>query len=230
MGIHERKEREKEQRRDDILEAAKKVFFEKGLSAATMDEIAEAVELSKGTLYLYFSSKEDLYLAVMMHGLRLLTEMFREVAEHPAPTLQKLVGFGDAYAKFSRDHNNYFRMFLFLQTPQFHKQVSDAMTQSCHGENQKLWGHVISVIQHGMNEGFIRPDLNPVEVGIIFWSSSTALLSWIDTEAGQWQARHGIDLWHTLAVSNRLLFEATLTERGRAELLALNLMTDLISQ
>jgi AcrR family transcriptional regulator len=230
MGIHERKEREKEQRRDDILEAAKKVFFEKGLSAATMDEIAEAVELSKGTLYLYYGSKEDLYLAVMMRGLKLLTEMFREVAERSAPTLQILVGFGEAYARFSRVHNNYFRMFLFLQTPQFHKQVSEPMTQSCHSENQKLWDHVIGVIQRGMSEGFIRSDLNPVEVGIIFWSSSTALLMRIDTEVGQWQSRHGIDLWHTLAVSNRLLFEATLTERGRAEVLALNLQTDLTSK
>jgi AcrR family transcriptional regulator len=190
MGIHERKEREKEQRREDILEAAKNVFFEKGLSAATMDEIAEAVELSKGTLYLYYSSKEDMYLAVMMRGLRLLTELFREVAENPAPTLQKLVSFGDAFTKFSRDHNNFFRMFLFLQTPQFHKQVSESMTQSCHSENQILWNHVIGVIQQGMSEGLIRSDLNPVEVGIIIWSSSTALLMRIDTEVGQWQARH----------------------------------------
>ena len=57
MGIHERKEREKEHRRDEILNAAQKVFFEKGLQSATMDEIAEAAELSKGTLYLYYGSK-----------------------------------------------------------------------------------------------------------------------------------------------------------------------------
>ncbi|MDL1893205.1 helix-turn-helix transcriptional regulator, partial [Sphingobacteriales bacterium CHB3] len=52
MGIIERKEREKEQRREEIVTAAEKIFFEKGLAIATMDEIAEAAELSKGTLYL----------------------------------------------------------------------------------------------------------------------------------------------------------------------------------
>ncbi len=62
MGILERKEKEKQQRRDDILGAAKEVFFSKGLMSATMDEIAEKAELSKGTLYLYFASKEELYL------------------------------------------------------------------------------------------------------------------------------------------------------------------------
>ncbi|MEO8168159.1 MAG: helix-turn-helix domain-containing protein, partial [bacterium] len=60
MGIIERKEREKEHRREDIIAAAQKIFFEKGLPSATMDEIAEAAELSKGTLYLYYKSKEDL--------------------------------------------------------------------------------------------------------------------------------------------------------------------------
>lgn len=66
MGIQERKEREKESRKEEIINAAQKIFFEKGLPAATMDEIAEAAELSKGTLYLYYKSKEDLYLAVTM--------------------------------------------------------------------------------------------------------------------------------------------------------------------
>lgn len=218
MGIQERKEREKEQRREDILEAGKKIFFEKGLSAATMDEIAEAVELSKGTLYLYYGSKEDLYLAVIMRGLQLLTEMFRDVAMRPVGTLEKLVGFSDAYINFFRIHTNYFRMFLFLQTPQFHKQVTETMTQSCLEENQKLWDITIGVTQQGINEGRIRADLNPVEIGLIFWSSATALLMRIDMEIDQWKSRHGIDLWHTLSVSNRLLFESTLTERGRTEM------------
>ena len=60
MGTHERKEREKEHRREEILAAAQAVFFEKGLQNSTMDEIAERAELSKGTLYLYYKSKEDL--------------------------------------------------------------------------------------------------------------------------------------------------------------------------
>jgi TetR/AcrR family transcriptional regulator len=54
MGIVERKEREKEHRKEEILDAAQKVFFERGLVTATMDEIAETAELSKGTLYLYY--------------------------------------------------------------------------------------------------------------------------------------------------------------------------------
>ena len=69
MGIAERKEREKEQRRKAILDAAEKVFFEKGLKYSTMDDVAEEAELSKGTLYLYFKNKEELF-AVSGHKRR----------------------------------------------------------------------------------------------------------------------------------------------------------------
>ena len=61
MGITERKEREKLQRREDILNAAERVFFSKGHKNSTMDDVAEEAELSKGTLYLYFKSKEGFY-------------------------------------------------------------------------------------------------------------------------------------------------------------------------
>ena len=76
MGIAERKEREKEYRKESILDAAQKVFFEKGLHLSTMDEIAETAELAKGTLYLYYHSKEDLYLAVLLRGLSIRFPFF----------------------------------------------------------------------------------------------------------------------------------------------------------
>mgnify|MGYP006293938867 FL=1 len=61
MGIYERKRREREQRRAQILEAAKKVFSSKGFNSATMEEIAGEAELSPGTLYIYFKNKEELH-------------------------------------------------------------------------------------------------------------------------------------------------------------------------
>jgi len=58
MGVVERKLREREARVELILSSALKVFAERGIKEATMDEIAEAAELGKGTIYYYFPSKE----------------------------------------------------------------------------------------------------------------------------------------------------------------------------
>ncbi|HTM50196.1 MAG TPA: TetR/AcrR family transcriptional regulator [Bryobacteraceae bacterium] len=58
----------------EILRASRKVFAEKGFADATVDDIAEAAELAKGTLYLYFPSKRELYLAALKNGIREMVE------------------------------------------------------------------------------------------------------------------------------------------------------------
>ena len=221
MGIHERKEREKEQRREEILDAAQRVFFEKGLSTATMDEIAETAELSKGTLYLYYKSKEDLYLAVMMRGMEILLEMFAEVARSNDSVPKLLIRLRDAYTAYFNNHRDYFRMMHFLQTPQFHKQVDDEMRRNCGTLNRRIWDLVNGILQRGIDEGILRNNLNPVEVGIILWSSATALMLRIDSEHQIWKETFHIDLVDTLKLSDTLLFDAICTEEGRRAIAAI---------
>lgn len=221
MGIHERKEREKEHRREEILDAAQRVFFERGLAVATMDEIAETAELSKGTLYLYYKSKEDLYLAVMMRGMELLYEMISQVLRTEESVPKMMIRLANAYIDYFYQHRDYFRMMHYLQTPQFHKQVSDEMKLSCNTLNQRIWDLVTNLLKHGIEEGTLRKDLDPVEVSIILWSSATSLMSRIDSQYDLWKERFHIDLTRTVKLSNALFFEAIFTEKGRSELAAL---------
>lgn len=218
MGVYERKEREKEHRKEEIVDAAQKVFFEKGLLVATMDDIAEAAELSKGTLYLYNKSKEDLYLAVMMRGMQKLYKMLQQVIETKDTTVKKLIEVANVYQEFATSSSNYFRMFHFFQTSHFHKQVSDEMREICNAESAKIWDLVSGLLKHGMDEGVFRSNLNPVEVAIILWSSATSLMLRLDNEGEVWKEHMNIDLHHTLGVSNRLFFESIITNGGRDEL------------
>jgi TetR/AcrR family transcriptional regulator len=103
MGITERKEREKEARREVIISAAEKVFNEKGLVAATMDDIAEAAELSKGTLYLYYRSREDLYLAVTLRGMEVMCGLFQGAVSTGESPIKHIQNLGEAYYQFFRD-------------------------------------------------------------------------------------------------------------------------------
>jgi hypothetical protein len=132
-----------------------------------------------------------------------------------------LVGLSDAYVSYFTNHREYFRMIHFLQTPQFHKQASDEMKQSCGTLNRHVWGLANEILQRCIDEGILRKDLNPVEVGIILWSSTTALLLRIDSEYPMWKQSFHIDLTQTLKLSNRLLFDAMCTENGRKTITAL---------
>ena len=73
-----RRKKEREERRASILDAARKVFDRRGVAAATMDEVASTAELSKGTLYLYFHSKDELFLAL---GSRVLDDVIAAFEE-----------------------------------------------------------------------------------------------------------------------------------------------------
>jgi AcrR family transcriptional regulator len=66
---------------NEILDAARKIFAKKGFADATMDEIAATCGLAKGTLYLYFKSKRDVYLRTLQHGA---IELLDRVTHHRA--------------------------------------------------------------------------------------------------------------------------------------------------
>jgi len=218
MGIQERKEREKELRREEIIRAATKVFFEKGLQNATMDEIAEAAELSKGTLYLYYKSKEDLYLAVMNVGFDILHDMFDRALASSAPSIAKLRVMAAIYQEFFRTHRNYFRMFHFLQNPQLHKQVSEEMREISRLHNQRVWDLAIGVLRRGVQEGTLRPDIDPLHMAVILWNSINAILMQIDYQLEHWRSTMGIDMEHVLRTSIRLTLESIVTDEARLEL------------
>jgi len=84
MGISERREREKLERRDAILNCAKELILLQGVEQVSMEDIARKAELSKATVYLYFSGKE-----VLFHEI--CEEAAREFLEHLAPFMENSV-------------------------------------------------------------------------------------------------------------------------------------------
>ena len=89
-----RKEREKLLRKQEILQAAKSVFAEKGFDAATMDEIALRADFSKGLIYGYFKNKEDLFASLMeseIDNLFQVVEKSLQDLEHPLETIERLI-------------------------------------------------------------------------------------------------------------------------------------------
>jgi TetR/AcrR family transcriptional regulator len=79
MGIKERRERERKTRREDILKAASEVFSEKGFSGATMESIGKRAELSPGTIYHYFESKDNLYASINLAGTSVLIRELEKI-------------------------------------------------------------------------------------------------------------------------------------------------------
>ncbi len=114
MGTQQRRRREKRRRRQDILDAARALFWEKGYGGTTMPELAEAAELAPGTLYLYFPGKSALYAELLIEGYDLLLERLQaEVAGDGSPR-EQAAALIDAFLRFAQDCPEYFDIIFFL--------------------------------------------------------------------------------------------------------------------
>lgn len=181
MGPKERKVREKEQRRIEIIKAGEKLFLTKGLAGATMEEIARKCELSKGTLYLYFKSKEQLFLEIVVLAMEdLYSVMEKEINEGKTP-VDKLVRSGKAYYTFFRKNPGYFRILARMIDIE-HDFIGDLGNQGLEliAINNNLWGLLTAVIQEGIRGGIFKEDTDPLEIAISLYAASTTILRMID--------------------------------------------------
>jgi AcrR family transcriptional regulator len=165
MGTAERRQREKDRRRLEIVEAAEKVFSQKGYEATTVEDIASAAELSKGTIYLYFESKEELHDAIVQRGMDILGGMFEAAFADGVTGLQKIRGIGEAYMSFFREQKDYFDALLRFET---HKREEIAVN-----DPMML---VIDSVRTGIEDGSIRSDIEPVKMALLLWGQTTGVL------------------------------------------------------
>lgn len=114
MGTSERRERERRQRREAILAAARELFWTRGYAATTMPRIARAAELAPGTLYLYFPGKGALYAELLMEGFDLLIERLGASTGQSDDPRQEAGALIDAFLGFARDYPQYFDIIFFV--------------------------------------------------------------------------------------------------------------------
>lgn len=194
MGVQERKEREKEERRNQIIDAAESVFFSKGRENTTMEEIAEEAELSKGTLYLYFNSKQDLYLSINTRGLKILGDMFEEAFESKEKGIDKIEAIGRTYIDFYKQYPNYFFAMVYYESHEINFEEENSCARECHDYGERVLGFVAKAIQVGVEDGSIRPDLDPYTISVSLWGQTTGLIQIVSLKGEHLKEKHNIDL------------------------------------
>ena len=116
MGIAERKEREKQEMRRKILDAAFEMFVEVGYERTSIRAIADKIEYSPATIYLYFKDKDELLYEVQREAFDLLAKSFAPLAEirHPFERLRAL---GLTYLDFAFSNPQYYDLMFILTAP-----------------------------------------------------------------------------------------------------------------
>jgi TetR/AcrR family transcriptional regulator len=177
LGTAERKQREKLRRQEAIIDAAEQVILERGFEAATMDEIADKAELSKGTLYLYFKNKTALYLAICLRGSQKLNSRFVKVLSMDKPGIELIRILGETYLNFVRENPIYFHAFSYyesIQDQDFLKK--NKMAQLCEDNSREAMAYITRTLQIGMQDGTIDDRYDPKELAVMIWASSRGIV------------------------------------------------------
>lgn len=116
MGISERKAKEKEELKKMILQAAKKLFAEKGIEHTTIRNIAQEIEYSVGTVYVYFKDKNDILHELHTQGFRQLGGEMKVLFSVNDP-MERLKALGRVYLKFALDHPEMYDLMFSMKAP-----------------------------------------------------------------------------------------------------------------
>jgi len=173
-----RKERERAEREQLILDHAQRLLLKDGFQNFNLDDLARSVEYSKGTLYLHFKTKEDIALGVMTRAHKERADFFERAAKFKGSTRERMRAIGFACCHFATVYPDYFNVELMLKSHSFWEKA-DETRQHAHGmENARCFRTVHKVVLEAMEAGDLpRGDMAPER--IVFAIASTAMGSHI---------------------------------------------------
>ena len=162
MNSLTRKQRERHQRQTAILDVAERLFHQVGYDKTTIDDIAHAAEFAKGTIYLYFSSKEDIITGLIDRGLEQLVTKFAKINQTDSTGLQAYEQMGDTFVSFFQKHPSYPKIFAL-----YHSIHAEKVVVEIFQHKKKLVEEMATAIARGTVDGSIKPDIEPTKTALL---------------------------------------------------------------
>jgi AcrR family transcriptional regulator len=151
MGIADRKEREKQEMKRLIMDAAMRMFVEAGYEKTSIRNIAERIEYSPATIYLYYKDKDELLYDVQAQGFAQLLETFQQKATAKDP-LKKLGQMAKAYVEFGMEHQDIYDLMFIIRAPM--NKIEEEGTKWVNGE--VCFQYLVDTLEACIEKGLIK--------------------------------------------------------------------------
>jgi AcrR family transcriptional regulator len=169
MGVAERKERHKDDLRKEILVAAKELFTEKGFEATSIRAIAERIEYSPATIYLYYKDKNEIVHALHREGFKMLVSHF-EVLNNISHPFERLKGMGRAYIQFAMQNPDVYQLLFVMKEPL--KHVANCFEDWDEGD--RAFDILLKTVGECQKSGFFK-QFDQTLISFVIWSTMHGL-------------------------------------------------------
>jgi len=151
-----RKKRKIEKRRQEILATAKELFLKRSYLEVTVDEIADAADMSKATIYSYFENKLEIYSAITLADAEALVVSLQESIKERATTRENIGALAKAYITFFFNHPEYFEKLSWFYFPGREKHLSRAQIQAVGEKFEAARDVIAKCLTQGIKRGELR--------------------------------------------------------------------------
>jgi AcrR family transcriptional regulator len=175
MGVKERRERERSETRDKILEAARELFIEEGFDGVSMRKIADRIEYSPTAIYVHFADKDQLFMEICHEDFRRLAQSMVGLAQVPNP-VERLRHIGLGYIEFGLKNPNHYRtMFM---TPHPPIPDSEAALEGKGNPEEDAYELLRTTVREALNAGAFREHLTDADlIAQTLWSGAHGVVS-----------------------------------------------------
>jgi AcrR family transcriptional regulator len=163
MGIEDRKIREREIMRTRILEAAKGLFVEKGFEETSMRAIAERIEYSPATIYLYYKDKHAIILDLHLEGFQRMNKDM-SVLLHVKDPMERLTAMGRAYVHFALENPDFYELMFIKKAPLEGLNKPDEWKSGA-----LTFENLVSVVKECQEMGRFAGK-EPIQLSFLIWS------------------------------------------------------------
>lgn len=160
MGPKDRREREKADVRDKILEASREMFLNCGYEKVTMRMIADKIEYSPTAIYLHFKDKQALFEELCRQDFQGLSQAFHRIARIEDP-VERLKNIGHTYVQYALEHPNHYRLMFMTSRPQSSPESQEGRKGN---PDEDAYAFLKSCVQDCVASGRLRPELTDVEL------------------------------------------------------------------
>jgi AcrR family transcriptional regulator len=177
MTSVERRKKAKENRKNAILKAARKLFFDKGFKSVTVDSIASKAGVSKGAVYLCFDSKEEIYVQVLIAENIERNKKNSNFLAKRAPASELLLEFTSNYVDHFLGNNELFRILMTFMLHSGQMNLTEDQNNlliKTTNENIRI---ISEIIQKGIDSGEFAPGINACRVQNAIWGLLNGIIS-----------------------------------------------------
>ena len=175
MGVKERREREKSETRDKILDAARELFVTEGFEGVSMRKVAEKIEYSPTAIYVHFADKQELFRELCHQDYARLAEVFQSSVMSTDP-IERLKQIGAIYIDFGTRYPNHYR-FMFM-TPHPPHEPDEEDREMMGNPEMDAYAFLKWAVQQAIDAGCFREELTDAElISQTLWASVHGVIS-----------------------------------------------------